>query len=143
MVVLVIAAVVIVTAEPEASGDPPPFLVGVLIGFTVVSLTAMIWFRILGGAAVLDARSNAEIRTAYTRRMVVTSTLAITPALAGFALALATGHVGLFYGTFLVSIAALVFVAPRKGDAEALDRAMIRRGRPFRVSAAIEPLGKF
>lgn len=88
---------------------------------------------------MLRAESNEEIRQAYTRRMMVCSTFALLPMLLGFALALATGHVDLFFGTFLISLIALIYAAPRKRDTDRLDRAMIRRGRPFRVSAAIEP----
>lgn len=133
------AATVVVGADPRSEDDPSPYLVGLVVGFTVLCLGSMVWYRIVGAAAVLGAESNEEIRMAYTRRMVVASTFALLPMLVGFALALATGHVDLFYGTLLVSLAALVYTAPRKADTNRLDRAMVRRGRPFRVSAAIEP----
>jgi len=139
VVVLLIAAMIVTGAEPVGDGDPSPFLVVVVIGFTTFSLGSMLWYRTLGSAALLRAESNEEIRQAYTRRMMVCSTFALLPMLLGFALALATGHVDLFFGTFLISLIALTYTAPRKRDTDQLDRAMIRRGRPFRVSAAIEP----
>ena len=139
VVVLLIAAMIVTGADPVGDGDPSPFLVVVVVGFTTFSLGSMLWYRTLGSAALLRAESNEEIRQAYTRRMMVCSTFALLPMLLGFALALATGHVDLFFGTFLISLIALIYAAPRKRDTDQLDRAMIRRGRPFRVSAAIEP----
>ncbi len=139
VVVLLIAAMIVTGADPVGDGDPSPFLVVVVVGFTTFSLGSMLWYRTLGSAALLRAESNEEIRQAYTRRMMVCSTFALLPMLLGFALALATGHVDLFFGTFLISLIALTYTAPRKRDTDQLDRAMIRRGRPFRVSAAIEP----
>ncbi len=139
VVVLLIAAMIVTGADPVGDGDPSPFLVVVVVGFTTFSLGSMLWYRTLGSAALLRAESNEEIRQAYTRRMMVCSTFALLPMLLGFALALATGHVDLFFGTFLISLIALIYAAPRKRDTDRLDRAMIRRGRPFRVSAAIEP----
>ena len=139
VVVLLIAAMIVTGADPVGDGDPSPFLVVVVVGFTTFSLGSMLWYRTLGSAALLRAESNEEIRQAYTRRMMVCSTFALLPMLLGFALALATGHVDLFFGTFLISLIALIYAAPRKRDTDQLDRVMIRRGRPFRVSAAIEP----
>jgi len=139
VVVLLIAAMIVTGADPVGDGDPSPFLVVVVVGFTTFSLGSMLWYRTLGSAALLRAESNEEIRQAYTRRMMVCSTFALLPMLLGFALAVATGHVDLFFGTFLISLIALIYAAPRKRDTDQLDRAMIRRGRPFRVSAAIEP----
>ena len=139
VVVLLIAAMIVTGADPVGDGDPSPFLVVVVVGFTTFSLGSMLWYRTLGSAALLRAESNEEIRQAYTRRMMVCSTFALLPMLLGFALAVATGHVDLFFGTFLISLIALIYAAPRKRDTDRLDRAMIRRGRPFRVSAAIEP----
>lgn len=139
VVALLVAAMIVVGADPQGDGDASSFLVLVVVGFTAFSLGAMLWYRTLGSAALLRADSNEEIRQAYTRRMMVSSTFALLPMLLGFALALATGHVDLFYGTFLISLIALIYAAPRKRDTDRLDRAMIRRSRPFRVSAAIEP----
>ncbi len=139
VIALFIAAMIVVGADPQGDDDPSPFLVLVVVGFTAFSLGAMLWYRTLGSAALLSAESNEEIRQAYTRRMMVSSTFALLPTLLGFALSLATGHVDLFYGTFLISLIALIYTAPRKRDTDRLDRAMIRRNRPFRVSAAIEP----
>ena len=139
VVVLLIAAMIVTGADPVGDGDPSPFLVVVVVGFTTFSLGSMLWYRTLGSAALLRAESNEEIRQAYTLRMMACSTFAVLPMLLGFALALATGHVDLFFGTFLISLIALIYAAPRKRDTDRLDRAMIRRGRPFRVSAAIEP----
>ncbi len=108
VVALLVPAMIVVGADPQGDGDASSFLVLVVVGFTAFSLGAMLWYRTLGTAALLGADSNEEIRQAYTRRMMVSSTFALLPMLLGFALALATGHVDLFYGTFPISLIALI-----------------------------------
>ena len=111
---------------------------------TVVGLVAVIdfgsvfWIRRVGTAAILGAESNAEIRDAYLRRMILASAFATVPSILAFAFAISVGTTTIFYVIAGASLVLLVFAGPRAGDLARLDDRMVDAGRPFRVAAALD-----
>jgi hypothetical protein len=97
----------------------------------------MVWFRKMGDAALLTAQTNGELRAIYTRRFVLGATMAISPAVIAFAIAVAFGDLVPFVVGAGVSILALGYAGPREADIRAGDEALLFAGRPFRLSAAL------
>lgn len=134
-----VVAVLVITAwllgeGGEGAGPVVLLMIGLV---ATVDLGAMAWFRGMGDAALLTAETNGELRTIYTRRFVLGATMAISPALIAFAVALAFGDMVPFVAGAVVSILALGYAGPREADIRAGDEALLGAGRPLRLSAAL------
>lgn len=135
LAVMAAATWMLVGAGDGDSADSAIVLVVGLIA--AVDLAAMVWFRRMGDAALLTADSNEELRLIYTRRFVMGATMAISPGVIGFAIAMAVGDVVPYLIGAAVSIPALAYTGPRDADIRAGDEALLGAGRPMRLSAAL------
>jgi hypothetical protein len=134
----VVAVLAITAWVLDESGEGAGSVVLLVIGLVAtVDLGAMVWFRKLGDAALLTAQTNGELRAIYTRRFVLGATMAISPAVIAFAIAVAFGDLVPFVVGAGVSILALGYAGPREADIRAGDEALFFAGRPFRLSAAL------
>ena len=134
--VLVVLGIVSLFVVPNA-GEPTSLGVAVMVAVSVTDLAAMVWFRRLGTRAILAAESNEELRSLYTRRVVMSSSFALSPVIVGFALSLAFDYLGYVAAGIAVALPALLYSAPRRSDVIVIDEALIERARPFRLSAAL------
>ena len=134
--VLVVIAVAAVWAPQTSSGSTALFAtVAGLVA--VIDFGSVFWIRHVGTAAILGADSNAEIRDAYLRRMILACAFATVPSILAFAFAISVGTTTIFYAIAAASLVLLVFAGPRAGDLARLDDRMVDAGRPFRVAAAL------
>ncbi len=129
--------VVVYVVSGREGGEVAGLGAAIMAAVSVTDLAVMVWFRRVGAEAVVAAESNEELRSVYTRRMVLSSTFALSPALVGFALALVFAHPAFMAAGVAVTVPALIYAAPRRGDIEALDRRLMANARPFRLSAAL------
>lgn len=133
-----VAMMGITTWALVGDGDGADAVMLLVIGLVaVVDLGAMVWFRTMGDAALLTAESNEELRAIYTRRFVLGATMAFSPGVIGFAVAVAAGDVVPYVIGTGVSIPALLYAGPTDTDIRARDQALIGAGRPMRLSAAL------
>ena len=129
---------VVVIAAPKSSGGSTG-LFAVVVGLVaVIDFGAVFWIRNVGTGAILRAESNAEIRDAYLRRMILACAFATTPSILAFAFAIVAGTTTAFFVIGAASLVLLVFAGPRAGDIARLDDRMVAAGRPFRVAAALD-----
>ena len=135
--VLVEISVVAVWA-PQSSSESTGLFAAVAGLVAVIDFAAVFWIRSVGTAAILGAESNAEIRDAYLRRMILACAFATVPSILAFAFAIAVGTTTILYVIAGASLVLLVFVGPRAGDLARLDDRMVDAGRPFRVAAALD-----
>lgn len=135
--VLVVITIVAI-GTPHASSGNAGLFVAVAGLVAAVDFGSVFWIRNVGAAAILGAESNAEIRDAYLRRMILACAFATVPALLAFAFAIVVGTTTIFYAIAAASLVLLVLAAPRSGDLARLDDRMVDAGRPFRVSAAFD-----
>jgi hypothetical protein len=132
-----VIAVAAVWAPQTSSGSTTLFAtVAGLVA--VIDFGSVFWIRHVGTAAILGADSNAEIRDAYLRRMILACAFATVPSILAFALAISVGTTTIFYAIAGASLVLLVFAGPRAGDLARLDDRMVDAGRPFRVAAALD-----
>jgi len=129
--------VAVYVASGRNDGEVTGLGVAIMAAVSITDLATMVWFRRLGAEAVVAAESNEELRSIYTRRMVLSSVFAWSPALVGLALSLAFAHPAFLAAGVAVTIPALVYAGPRRGDIEALDGRLMANARPFRLSAAL------
>jgi hypothetical protein len=133
-----VAMMGITTWALGGDGDGADAVMLLVIGLvSVVDLGAMVWFRTMGDAALVTAESNEELRAVYTRRFVLGATMALSPGVIGFAVAVAAGDVVPYVIGTSVSIPALLYAGPTDTDIRARDQALIGAGRPMRLSAAL------
>ena len=135
-VVIVIAIVAI--ASPQSVGANAGLFTAIAGLVALIDFGSLFWIRSIGADAILSAESNAEIRDAYTRRMVLACSFATIPPLLAFAFALVAGTTTGFFVIAGVSLLLLALAGPRRGDIDALDDRMVEAGRPFRVAAALD-----
>lgn len=135
--VLVLTAIVAIAA-PRASSDNTGLFAAIVGLVAVIDFGSVFWIRRVGTAAILGAESNAEIRDAYLRRMILSCAFATVPPLLAFAFALAVGTTTIFFVVAAVSLFLLVVAGPRTRDIARLDDRMVDAGRPFRVAAALD-----
>ena len=135
-VLVVIAVVAIGGPHPQSSNAS---LFAAIVGVVaLIDFGSLFWIRAVGTSAVLAAESNAEIREAYSRRMVLACSFAAIPSLLAFTFVIVAGTTTAFFGITVASLGLLVFAGPRRGDIEVLDDRMVEAGRPFRVAAALD-----
>jgi len=135
---VLLGILVVVFGAPWPESDLGSLVVVIIGLLGVVDFASVPWFRRMGEAAILEAESNDEIRSAYARRMLLASGFSITPAFAAFVLVLVTGVTMVFFIVSVLALVALLVSGPRRADIERLDERMIDAGRPFRVSAALD-----
>lgn len=140
---LFVAPVVVVIAI-VALGGPHPRSANATLFVSIAALVALIdfgsmfWIRSVGTEAVLAADSNAEIREAYGRRMLLACSFAAIPTLLAFTFVIVAGTSTTFFIIAAASLGMLAFAGPRRGDIDMLDDRMVEAGRPFRVAAALD-----
>jgi len=138
------AVPVLVVIALVAIGGPHPPSTNVSLFAAIAGVVALIdfgslfWIRGVGAGAVLAADSNAEIRDAYSHRMVMACSFAAIPSLLAFTFVIVAGTTTAFYLISAASLGLLVFAGPRRADIESLDDRMVEAGRPFRVAAALD-----
>lgn len=136
--VVLIGIGIVGVGAPWPSNDVGP-LFSVIIGvLVVIDFGSVFWFRRIGTQAILSAESNAEIRDAYTRRMVLAFAFAMIPPLLAFTFVLVAGTTTVFFIIAVASLVLLALAGPRRGDIDVLDDHMVEAGRPFRVAAALD-----
>ena len=135
--VLVAIALVVVATPPPSSGNTGLFALIVSV-VAVIDFAAVFWIRSVGAGAILAAESNAEIRDAYLRRMVLSCAFATAPPILACAFAIVAGTTTAFFAVAATSLVLLVLAGPRAGDIARLDDRMVDAGRPFRVAAALD-----
>ena len=97
-VIPVLAAIaVVVVAAPQPSGGGTGLFVLVVGLVAVIDFAAVFWIRSVGTGAILGAESNAEIRDAYLRRMILACAFATVPAVLAFAFAIVVGTTLVFF----------------------------------------------
>lgn len=135
-VLAVVVGVAIGGPHPQ-SGNTALFaaIAGVV---ALIDFAAVFWIRGVGAGAVLAAESNAEIREAYRRRMVLACSFAAIPSMLAFTFVIAAGTTTAFHIIAAASLGLLVLAGPRRGDIDLLDDRMVEAGRPFRVAAALD-----
>jgi hypothetical protein len=138
-VVPVLVLIVLVAVwSPQASSGNAGLFTAVAGVVAVIDFGSVFWIRGVGTAAILQAESNAEIRDAYLRRMILACAFATVPPILAFSFAVLVGTTTVFYVIAAVSLVLLVVAGPRKGDIARLDNRMVGAGRPFRVAAALD-----
>ena len=134
LVLVVVAAV----WSPQTSSGNAGLFTAVAGAVAVIDFGSVFWIRHVGTAAILQAESNAEIRDAYLRRMILACAFATVPPILAFSFAVLVGTTTVFYVIAAVSLVLLVVAGPRNGDITRLDDRMVDAGRPFRVAAALD-----
>ena len=135
-VLIVIAAVAI--AWPQSASTNAGLFAMIAGVVALIDFGSVFWIRSVGADAVLSAESNAEIRDAYARRMVLACAFATIPPLLAFAFVVVAGTTTVFFIIAVISLVLLTLAGPRRGDIGVLDDRMVKNGRPFRVAAALD-----
>lgn len=137
MPVLVMIALVAIGGPHPPSANASLFAaIGGVVA--LIDFGSLFWIRGVGSSAVLASESNAEIRDAYSRRMVMACSFAVIPSLLAFAFVIVAGTTTAFFLISAASLGLLVFAGPRRADIDRLDDRMVEAGRPFRVAAALD-----
>lgn len=130
--------VVVVISTPKSSSSADGLFAAVAGLVAVIDFGSVFWIRHVGRSAILGAESNAEIRDAYLRRMILACAFATVPAVLAFAFAIVVGTTLVFFVIAAASLVLLVRAGPWAGDIARLDDRMVDAGRPFRVAAALD-----
>ncbi len=135
---VVIAIAIVAIASPRSAGANAGLFTVVAGLVALIDFGSLFWIRSIGADAILSAESNAEIRDAYTRRMVLACAFATIPPLLAFAFVLVARTTTAFFIIAATSLVLLALAGPRRRDIDALDDRMVEAGRPFRVAAALD-----
>lgn len=135
---VVIVITIVAIASPQSASANAGLFTAIAGVVALIDFGSLFWIRSVGTDAVLSAQSNAEIRAAYTRRMVLACACATIPPLLAFAFAMVAGTTTAFFVIAAISLILLALAAPRRGDIDVLDDRMIEAGRPFRVAATLD-----